>query len=137
MNLIGSRPDYVTIWLRNEPLNFICNVKNLLQPSDLKDQLSTLPTKSEEPFSDGEKTLTYLIIDTWEDIFFEQIQHISWIFLEWFYILLIDTIVIWNGMFSYHPLNGETTILLHILNLFPLRNDTNKQDHISFYCQKI
>ena len=62
--MIGSRPDYVTIWLRNEPLNFICNVKNLLQPSDLKDQLSTLPTKSEEPFSDREKTLTYLIIDT-------------------------------------------------------------------------
>ena len=57
-----------------------------MQPSDLKDQLSTLPTKSEEPFSDREKTLTYLIIDTWEDIFFEQIQHISWNFLEWFYI---------------------------------------------------
>ena len=38
-------------------------LKNLLPPSDLKDQLSTLPTKSEEPFSDREKTLTYLIID--------------------------------------------------------------------------
>ena len=38
-------------------------LKNLLPSSDLKDQLSTLPTKSEEPFSDREKTLTYLIID--------------------------------------------------------------------------
>ena len=38
-------------------------LKNLLPPSDLKDQLSAHPTKSEEPFSDTEKTLTYLIID--------------------------------------------------------------------------
>lgn len=94
-------------------------LKNLLPPSDLKDQLSTLPTKSEEPFSDREKTLTYLIIDMWKDISFKQFG-LTHMFVSSFSVCLIFLLYwpCWDMRrdVSHHSLNGEATILLQILN---------------------
>ena len=55
----------------------------------LEYQLSTISTKSEEPFQTEKKTLAYLIIDTWEDISFIWSIILTWSTFSHFHFFFI------------------------------------------------
>ena len=79
----------------------------------LEYQLSTISTKSEEPFQTEKKTLAYLIIDTWEDISFIWSIILTWSTFSHFFFIYFFVCLYWlcyDGPISSPELWGHNIV---------------------------